>query len=144
VFTHAAPGESAPLLFLQSTFGHQEGTQLGAYGSSPFGFWGTHPALAAFWQRPLVGASFATHPIFLLYALFVLGSFFLARGRTRGQLAGLTAALALGTQLWKTHGGGTYVGWYYPLLLVAVFAGTVAMERADPLLASPLPTASAA
>ncbi|MDX1649472.1 MAG: hypothetical protein R3263_06430, partial [Myxococcota bacterium] len=50
-------------------------------------------------------------------------SFLLARGRTPAQLALLTAALALAVQLWKPHAGGTYVTWYYPFLLIGLFAG---------------------
>ena len=30
------------------------------------------------------------------------------------------------TQFWKVHAGGTYVTWYYPLLLVAVFGAASA------------------
>lgn len=115
--------------FLSQTLGHQTDRNLDAaggsgYGDSPFGFWGTHPRLRAVFQAPLVGGSSLTQPAFLLLALFVAAGFLLARGRSAAQLALLTAALALAVQLWKPHAGGTYVTWYYPFLLIGLFAGT--------------------
>jgi hypothetical protein len=118
------PGSDNPVRsFLQSTLEHQEGTNSGEYGASKFGFWGTHPALAAFWQVPVFGSTSLFKPTFLLYALFCVSCFFLARGRTLVQLAGLTAALAAAVQLWKTHAAGSYVEWYLPFLIVALVAG---------------------
>ena len=57
-------------------------------------------------------------PAFLLFAAFVAGSFFLARGHTEVQLALLTGALGIGSQLWKIHATGVYVTWYYGFLLL--------------------------
>src|SRR4029077_13367064 len=63
-----------------------------------------------------------TKPLFLgLAALSILG-FFLARNRRPAQLAFLLAAIAAAVQLWKTQATGTYVEWYYPLLLIGIFA----------------------
>jgi hypothetical protein len=60
--------------------------------------------------------------LFLLLALLSLGGFFLARNRRPAQLALLLAAIAAAVQLWKTQATGTYVEWYYPLLLIGLFA----------------------
>lgn len=133
-FTHAPPGENPIRLVLQSTLEHQEGTRPLEYGASHFGFWGTHPQLAAFWQRPLFGDTSLFKPTFLLFASFSLGALFLARGRSLPQLAALTAALGAGVQLWKTHAAGSYVEWYLPFLLVALLgaAGRDAQQDSAP------------
>ena len=38
-----------------------------------------------------------------------------------GTLASCTAALMVGAQFWHANNGGTFVAWYLPLLLVAIF-----------------------
>ena len=118
-----APGvKDAVAMFLESTLETQEGRRPLEYGASTFGFWGTHPELASFWQTPLYGSTSLFKPTFLLYGTFCAITFFLAGRRSQTQLAGLTAALAAAVQLWKTHAGGTYVEWYFPFLLIALFA----------------------
>lgn len=114
--------ESAVSLFLKSTLEHQEGTDAKEYGSSLLSFWGTHPQAAAFWNRPLFGDSSLFKPTFLGFASLCLISFFLARGRDLARLAALTAMLGAAVQLWKTHATGSYVEWYLPLLLIALYA----------------------
>ena len=101
---------------LHETQGHQQDPN--AYGSSPFGFWGQRGGLRAMFRDPLVAGQPNTAPAFLLFAAFVVGSFFLARGNTEVQLALLTGALGIGSQLWKIHGTGVYVTWYYGFLLL--------------------------
>jgi hypothetical protein len=141
VLSSRGPGGEDPLRsFLQSTLEHQEGTSSREYGASKFGFWGTHPGLASYFQVPVFGSSSLFKPTFLLYALFSASCFFLARGRTLVQLAGLTAALAAAVQLWKTHAAGSYVEWYLPFLIVALVAGG---ERAQDAAKAESPPASA-
>jgi len=113
--------------FVHAIVEHQEGTGLHQYGGSDFGFWGTHRGLASFWHAPLVGASPFTSPIFMAFMALCLGTCFLVRRGGLATLAAATAALAAGVQLWKTHGGGTYIEWYLPFLILALVAG----QRAD-------------
>lgn len=101
---------------LHETQGHQQDPN--AYGSSPFGFWGQRGGIRAIFREPLVAGQPNTAPAFLLFAGFVVGAFFLARGNTEVQLALLTGALGIGSQLWKIHGTGVYVTWYYGFLLL--------------------------
>jgi hypothetical protein len=105
---------------LHETQGHQQDPN--AYGSSPFGFWGLRGGLRAVLRDPIVDGQPNTSPVFLMFAAFAIGSFFLARGRTEVQLALLTGALAIATQLWKIHGTGVYVTWYYGFLLLGFLA----------------------
>jgi hypothetical protein len=129
-YTHAPDGQSALGMFLQSTLEHQEGTGARQYGASKVSFWGTHPEFA-FWETPLFAGTSLFKPTFLLFASFAVSTFFLARGRTRPQLAGLVAAVGAAVQLWKTHAQGSYVEWYYPLLLIALFAAAGAKDDAQ-------------
>ena len=95
---------------------------------SPFGFFGVHPEAAAKLHKPLFSLpgldpqSPFTKPLFLGLAALSLLGFFLARNRRPAQLAFLLAAIAAAVQLWKTQATGTYVEWYYPLLLIGIFA----------------------
>ena len=109
--------------FVHAIVEHQEGTGLHQYGGSDFGFWGTHRGLASFWHAPLVGESPFTSPIFVVFMGLCLGACFAVRRGGLATLAAATAALAAGVQLWKTHGGGTYIEWYLPFLILALVAG---------------------
>ncbi len=121
-FTHTEPGENAIKLFFQSTLEHQEAA--GQYGSSPFSFFGVHPAWRATCAAPLafLGTSSLLKPTFLGVAALSLLGFLFGRRRRPAQLALLTAAVAAAVQLWKTHATGSYVEWYYPFLLLGLFA----------------------
>ncbi len=120
LFTPASGDQGPIALFLESTLEHQEGLGQRQYGASTFSFWGTHPNLASFWQAPLIGTGSLFKPSFLIYALFVVTTFFLVRGRSDAQLAGILASLAASVQLWKTHATGSYVEWWLPLLLISI------------------------
>ncbi len=119
LMTQHSESESALQVIYESTVGHQEAKD--AYGSSTFSFWGTHPKLAAFWQKPFIEDLYLLKPSFLIFAIFIGASFFMARGRKLTQFAFLTAAVAIAIQLWKSHAGGTYVEWYLPFFLIGLF-----------------------
>lgn len=133
VLLRSQPIEGRGLIstILHETQGHQQDPN--AYGSSPFGFWGQRGGIRAALRDPLIAGQPNTAPAFLLFAAFVAGAFFLARGKTAVQLALLTGALGIGSQLWKVHGTGVYVTWYYGFLLLG-FLGHRQREL------TPLPT----
>jgi hypothetical protein len=121
-------GDQGPLdLLLTSTLEHQEGVGQLEYGGSKFSFWGNHPALAAFWQQPVIGDTSIFKPSFMLFAGLSALAFFLVRGKDRVQFALLIALVASAIQLWKTHAGGTYVEWYLPFLLIGIFCARPAV-----------------
>jgi len=61
-------GDRGPVeLFMSCTLEHQEGIGAREYGASKFSFWGTHPALASFWQTPIIGSGSTMKPTFLLF-----------------------------------------------------------------------------
>jgi hypothetical protein len=47
-----------------------------------------------------------------------------------------SAAVLLGSQFWKAHDGGLFMGWYLPVLLLVVFRpnleNRVALSMLDP------------
>jgi hypothetical protein len=77
-------------------------------------------ATAGFWHQD------GFHPY---YRLPVLAAFVMVAGtmtiwpaqRNLGTLISCSGALMLGTQFWHAHGGGIFIAWYLPLLLLAVF-----------------------
>ena len=97
LMTQTTESENALQVVYNSTVAHQESGD--AYGSSTFSFWGTHPRLAAFWQKPLIEGLFLLKPTFVLFVCFLIATFFMARGRSMSQLAFLTAAVAISIQL---------------------------------------------
>jgi len=85
------------------------------------GFWGQREGVRRALMTPLAGDQSFSRPVVLAFFVFAAGTFFVARGCSTAQLALLAAALAMGAQLWKIHATGTYVAWYYPLLLLGLF-----------------------
>jgi hypothetical protein len=127
VIVACSPGYSplgAVKQFLAAVIEHQEGVGPRQYGTSTFGFWGTHPGLASFWHHPLFGASPFLHPIFLIFLALCAASCWWVRRGGLTSLAAATVVLGAGVQLWKTHGGGTYIEWYLPFLILALVAGS--------------------
>jgi hypothetical protein len=74
--------------------------------------------LAGFWQH-----------IDAVYRLPVIATFVALGGsfaiwppqKNLGTLMSCSAAMMLGCQFWNAHGGGLYMAWYLPLLLLTIF-----------------------
>lgn len=118
--------------FLRAVIEHQEGSGPNQYGISTFGFWGTHPRLASVFHTPLVGTGPFTSPIFLIFIGLCLLACRLVKTGTVGALAAASAGVAAAVQLWKTHGGGTYIEWYLPFLIIALIVGSRAQTAGQP------------
>jgi hypothetical protein len=114
------PGRSLVGTIVSESVGHHQGTD--TYGLSPFGFWGMRTGYRAALREPLVAGQFTTSPMFLLTVIPAALLFFVARGSTPQQLALITAVLGILAQWSKVHGTGVYVNWYYPFLLIGLFA----------------------
>jgi LPXTG-motif cell wall-anchored protein len=128
---------------MSATLEHQEGFGNLEYGSSLFSFWGVHPNFASFWQVPITGTSSVLKPSFIGFATLALGGFFLARKRNEAQFAMLLAAIGAAIQLWKTHAGGTYVEWYYPLILIGLLCYRAQVDAGGAAAAPPVDEAPA-
>ena len=116
--TQPIEGKSRLWTVYEATVGHQEAQH--SYGASTFSFWGTHTEISSLWQKRFLEDYYLLRPSVVIFMLFMMGSFFMAKGRTLSQFAFLTGALAIAIQLWKSHAGGTYVEWYYPFLLIGI------------------------
>ena len=74
------------------------------------GFWHVeafHPA----YRRPVLAA----------FVVMSLGMSFWPAQKNLGTLLSCSAAVMLGTQFWHAHGGGIFMAWYLPLMLLTFF-----------------------
>lgn len=74
------------------------------------GFWG-YQGINSVYRLPVIAA----------FAAMCAGLSLWPAQKNLGTLISCSAAVMLGTQFWNAHGGGLYVGWYLPLLLLTVF-----------------------
>lgn len=76
--------------------------------------------LEGFWRIPGIRSEYRL-PVLALFVV-LSGSFALwPAQKNLGTLMSCTAALMLGAQFWHAHGGGLFMAWYLPLLLLTVF-----------------------
>jgi MFS family permease len=115
---------------LRDTLGHQTNPQ--GYGMAPFGLWGQQTGFLQWMIQPLVGASPMTSPGFLLYFSFLVATAIMARNAGPAGLALLTATAAMGANLWRIPGTGSYMNWYYPFLLIGALAPGIFVRRPAP------------
>lgn len=85
---------------------------------APFGLWGQQTGILRWMLQPLVGQSALASPGFLLYSGGLAATAILAVRSGPVGLALLTAAAAMGANLWRIPGTGSYMNWVYPFLLI--------------------------
>jgi len=119
LLSRSAPEYGRVATIMRDTFGHH--TDPTGYGSSPFGFWGQRSGIRRAFSTPLVGNSGLTSPAWLVFGGLIVLTFFLVRGRSPVELALASGAVAIGATLVKPHATGTYMAWYYGLLLIGFF-----------------------
>ena len=131
LFSRAAYGRGLIGTILWDTFGHH--SDPAGYGSSPLGFWGQRSGVRGWLSRPLVGTSGLTAPMFVSFLALALAGFPLARKRPGvATLALVSSAVVIAANLIKIHSTGTYVAWFYGLLLVGLLLqSTVPDDSAD-------------
>ncbi len=77
-------------------------------------------SLEGFWQPQFTEPSYRIPVIAAFLAL--CGSLALWPAQKNfGTLISCSAAVMLGTQFWHGHGGGLYMAWYLPILLLSIF-----------------------
>lgn len=118
VLLASAPADGLGLIgtVMRDTLGHQ--TDPRGYGSAPFGLWGQQSGTMRWMLQPLVGTSAMTSPLFFLFSGYLVGTAVLARRVDAIGLALLTATAALGANIWRIPGTGSYMNWYYPFVLI--------------------------
>jgi hypothetical protein len=115
-----ADGLSTMGTFLRDSFGHH--TDPAGYGSSPFGFWGQKGGIRQAIITPLLSSPLTSAAWVAFFAL-IAASGLLAKGRSPAALALLSGAIAMAATLVKPHASGTYMAWYYGLILIGICAG---------------------
>jgi hypothetical protein len=128
LMSQALPGRSVLSTVIHESVGHHQGTD--TYGLSTFGFWGQRTGIRQWLREPLLAGEFTTSPMFIVTIGFAASMFFFARRRTPQQLALITGALAIVAEWSKIHATGVYVNWYYPFLLLGLFAASATRESA--------------
>jgi hypothetical protein len=121
-----APGLSTFGTFMRDSFGHH--TDPAGYGSSPFGFWGQKGGIRRAVMTPLLSSPLTTLAWGAFFTL-IAATGLLAHRRSSAALALLSAAIAMAATLVKPHATGTYLAWYYGLVLIGVCAGHRAPSR---------------
>jgi hypothetical protein len=98
---------------------------------SPAAFWShvqqmfgwtsvTGAALQGFWSFGIVDPAFR-YPVLVLLAVFCISLAIWPAQKNLGTLMSCSAAVMLATQFWHPNGGGLYMAWYLPLILLTVF-----------------------
>ena len=123
-----ADGLSLVGTILRDTLGHQ--TDPLGYGRAPFGLWGQQTGVLRWMLQPLVGQSALASPGFLLYCAGLAATAWLAVRSGPVGLALLTAAAAMGANLWRIPGTGSYMNWVYPFLLIGTLGPGMLVRRA--------------
>jgi hypothetical protein len=76
------------------------------------GIWRGAPGFWSSWYRL---------PILAAYVLLAISFVAWPVRKHLGTLMSCTGAMMVAAQFWHAHGGGIYVAWYLPLLLMVVF-----------------------
>lgn len=128
VLVASRPADGLGLIgtIVRDTLGHQTSPE--GYGRAPFGLWGQQTGVMRWMLQPLAGSPLSS-PMFLLYASFLTLSAVLARGAGPVGLALLTAAVALGANIWRIPGTGSYMNWYYPFVLLGALGPGILVRR---------------
>jgi hypothetical protein len=72
-----------------------------------------------FWELPRLSAFRLT--VFAGFAAMCISLAIWPAQKNLGSLLACTTAIILATQFWKPYEGGTYLGWYLPLLILTIF-----------------------
>lgn len=75
-------------------------------------------AVDGFWNA---GTAAYRIPVIASFAVICVALAIWPAHKNLGTLLSCSAAMMLATQFWHAHGGGLYMGWYLPLLLMTVF-----------------------
>jgi hypothetical protein len=78
-------------------------------------------------------------PIVIVFAILVVGAFFIPKRKTLADLIAASAAVLLGVQFWWADRGGAFIHWYLPFLLLLIFRPNLSEAVAPKAPAAPSP-----
>ncbi len=92
-----------------------------AYVQQMFGWTSLAPdRLEGFWGFGIIEPAYR-YPVLVLLAAFCLSLAVWPAQKNLGTLLSCSAAVMLATQFWLPTGGGLYMAWYLPLMLLTIF-----------------------
>ena len=111
-----------------------------------FGWTSLSPTnLEGFWSFDIIDPAYR-YPVLVLLVAFCISLALWPAQKNLGTLMSCSAAVMLATQFWHPHGGGLYMAWYLPLMLLTIFRPNledrVALSRAGRRLVSQAPRQS--
>jgi len=83
-------------------------------------WWPITENLEGFWRIPGISPEYRL-PVLTLFVVLAFSFALWPAQKNLGTLMSCTAALMLAAQFWHAHGGGLFMAWYLPLLLLTVF-----------------------
>jgi len=83
-------------------------------------WWPITENLEGFWRIPGISPEYRL-PVLALFVVLACSFALWPAQKNLGTLMSCTAALMLAAQFWHAHGGGLFMAWYLPLLLLTVF-----------------------
>ncbi len=76
--------------------------------------------IEGFWSFDIIDPVYR-YPVLVLLVAFCASLALWPAQKNLGTLLSCSAAVMLGTQFWHPHGGGLYMAWYLPLVLLTIF-----------------------
>jgi hypothetical protein len=76
--------------------------------------------IEGFWSFHILDEVYR-YPVLVLLVAFSFSLALWPAQKNLGTLMSCSAAVMLGTQFWHPHGGGLYMAWYLPLVLLTIF-----------------------
>ncbi len=76
--------------------------------------------LEGFWAFGILNPAYR-YPVLVLLVAFCVSLAVWPAQKNLGTLMSCSAAVMLATQFWHPHGGGLYMAWYLPLILLTIF-----------------------
>lgn len=84
--------------------------------------WPVMESLSGIWSSALGGWNpFYRIPVLATFAVLATGLAIWPAQKNLGSLLSCTAAVMIGSQFWHGYGGGTYMAWYVPTVLLTIF-----------------------
>ncbi|MFC1757895.1 hypothetical protein ACFL2H_03895 [Planctomycetota bacterium] len=84
--------------------------------------WPAMVGLGGIWS-PVLGAwsPFYRVPVIATFAVLAVGLAIWPAQKNLGSLLSCTSAVMIGSQFWHGYGGGTFIAWYVPIVLLTTF-----------------------
>ena len=76
--------------------------------------------MEGFWSFAIVDPVYR-YPVLVALVAFCISLALWPAQKNLGTLLSCSAAVMLATQFWHPHGGGLYMAWYLPLVLLTIF-----------------------